>query len=40
MSSAYSTKNYANDNEKHRKELGKFTDREVTKQVRIYKVTY
>ena len=33
MSSAFSTKNFANDNEKQRKELGKHSDKEVTKQV-------
>lgn len=35
MSSAYSTKNYANDNEKHRKESGKYTDKELSKQVNL-----
>ena len=33
MSSSFSTKNYANDSEKFRKETGKFQDNELNKQV-------
>lgn len=40
MNSSYSTKNYANDTEKYRKEVGKFKNKTFDKYVRSGKSYY